>query len=282
MWRQHLARMGAAVHPHLDRTMIASKGCYGIVSQDRFTEGSLLAVVPFWCCISPHVALTSPWGEVLDRICNSVSTLDGAVRVEYSRESLLTLSLLALAMHSESPVKGYLNFIEAECQKFGEMPQHALGEEDAKKLDAIISINEGLLTDHHRSMNANGTSVPLPVLLRSHRLCESRCVDISDNDSILGGPSLVPFVDLINHDNQPNNIVAYVDSPSGLLKDGFNDWYRCITEASTPFLIVVRAVTDIDVGQELTYQYIDAVLDPQLFSNSLYWAARFHFVPQCQ
>ncbi|KPI83392.1 hypothetical protein ABL78_7576 [Leptomonas seymouri] len=283
MWRQICARLNIMTAPSVERQIIESKGCLGLVCKaaDVIEKGEVLAVVPYLACTSPIMALASPWGPQLGSALSSYALEEGGVRVDYSKEGALTTAFTALAMQPRSPLEHYLRHIELDAGGAASL-EAALGPALVAQLKVIEALNGAVVEHIHADLRGYGLTVPLADLQRAHRLCASRCLDIPGSEEFFGGPALVPMADLINHDNQPPNIAIYAESTHrigpllrqhssmNLMNDSFKGYAFCV---------VVRATEQVDGGNELTYQYVDATSDPSLYADKLYWASRFGFVP---
>lgn len=275
--------MGAVVTPSIERRFIDSKGCYGLQckSGDAIPEGEVLAVVPFHCCPSPYVALASPWGKALNAAVGNYTLEDGVVKVDYPRESALTMVFTALAMHPRSPICDYINHITVE-QESDALMQKKLGDTLLRQKQCIDQLHCNMLDRIHCELSDRGIEIEKENLYRAHAICESRCVQVPLSEEVFGGPALVPVVDLVNHSRSSANLSVYV-TPGTSVPQLLRQHSRLSTAGDMlrdhPFCVVMRASQDIGGGAELTYQYIDPEEDPELYANQLYWASRFHFVP---
>eukprot|EP00758_Cryptobia_borreli_P003995 Tbor_TRINITY_DN4111_c0_g1::TRINITY_DN4111_c0_g1_i1::g.26484::m.26484 len=125
--------------------------------------------------------------------------------------------------------------------------------------------------------SASSSSPPLFTLEELHHanaICESRVVTIPSKVDVFNGPALVPWFDLINHDDQEPLVYAEVmetpDLPEKLRK-------------ISPVCVVGVAARDIQPGEHLTYYYDEPIV-PSADANEklkarLMWALRFHYVP---
>lgn len=274
--------MGAFLNPSVRCTFVESKGCNGMVTTNDIAPGEWIAVIPFWACASPTVALSSPWGPALAKACSVQieSAADGA-HLELSRESCLTTAFAALAMQNGSPVRDYLRSIAPDCQT-DEQLRASLSDEEAAKLAMIRQLNARNIQELHGRLAAASLSTSLSDITAAFILCESRCVDIPFSEQVLGGPALVPFVDMLNHNRENDMIaVALVGTPE-LQADARHRWCRDVGADRTPFYVAVRATQHIPTRREITYAYVDPVEDSALYGDKVYWASRFRFIPVIQ
>lgn len=284
MWRQVCARLNIMIAPSVERQFIESKGCAGLACKatDTIDDGEVLAVVPYLACTSPIMALASPWGSQLGAALGSYAMEEGGVRVEYPKEGALTTAFTALAMQPRSPLEHYLRSIELGSREATPLAT-VLGPALSAQLTTIKTLNSAVVERMHADLQAHGVAVSLVDLQRAHRLCASRCLDVPGSEEFFGGPALVPVADLINHDSKPPNIAIYAESTHRLGEllrrhsrmNVMNESFKAYA-----FCVVVRATKSLESGEEMTYQYVDAAADSSLYTDKLYWASRFGFVPQ--
>lgn len=134
MWRQILHRMGARVHPALERTVIKDKQCHGIATCADLRPGALIALIPPWACASPNVALQSPWGRLLEsavpgdivgRKCNR--------QISLPQGSAITTAFLALAMSdTQNPLQAYLAAVDLEHASDDELMERLTPEQSER------------------------------------------------------------------------------------------------------------------------------------------------------
>lgn len=277
------------IAPSVEQQFIASKGCAGLVckAQDTIEDGEVLAVVPYLACTSPIMALASPWGSQLGAALGSYQLEEGGVRVEYAKEGALTTAFTALAMQPRSPLEHYLRSLPStddddNTSAAAASLAAALGPALASQLRTIVALNSAVVARMHADLEQHGVTVSLTDLQRAHRLCASRCLDVPGSAEFLGGPALVPVADLINHDSRPANIAVYAESThrlGPLLQRHSRLNVRDNSYKGYAFCVVVRALAQIDGGEELTYQYVDPTADAALYADKLFWASRFGFIP---
>ncbi|GET88474.1 hypothetical protein, conserved [Leishmania tarentolae] len=283
MWKQVSARLNIMVAPCVEYQYVSTKGCHGLVCKaaDTAREGEVLALVPYLACISPIIALASPWGHQLAAALHTYTVQENSMMVSYSKEAALTTVFTALAMQPRSPLEGYLRHMRVD-EGDNAFLAAALGPDLTAHMRKIDTLNSLLVAQMHEDLSRSHIHVPMDDLERAHRACASRCVDIPNSEKIFGGPSLVPVVDLINHGITEPNVTVYMESTNRLgpllrrhsrlnIMDNF--------VKAGAFCVVVRATRDVMGGTEFTYPYIDPTEDPALYDNKLYWASRFRFVP---
>ncbi|RNE96887.1 hypothetical protein TraAM80_09578 [Trypanosoma rangeli] len=286
MWRHLLQRLGVAVHPALKRHAAPVKQVYGIfcdANSGGLDEGELLCAVPFFHCIAAKVAAASPWGSTLMANASSYTVSGDGVRVEYPSESVITTVFCALVLlFKECPLNSYLQWIELEHEDDASM-QRKLGGPTYAKLQSIKVLNESIIVALCEDASSAGWNVSFDAMSRAHAICSSRCVDVPCSQDVFGGPALVPFVDLINHNEEDPNVVVYVDTIHSLLSllrrsrhlpQVFEDE---ISGGHCPFYVIARAAKEIAAGEELHYRYLDP--HDALARDPLFWASRFHFCP---
>lgn len=132
---------------------------------------------------------------------------------------------------------------------------------------------------------------------RSNRICESRCVRLANDELCFGGPALTPFVDLLNHsDEEPNVTVAVITDDEEIdelvklaRRLGMHGAEYFVhrycgggsgTRRRPPPIVVAVASRDVAEGDEFHYQYVDPGDDAIHWNDAVYWAVRFHFVPE--
>ncbi|KAG5501592.1 hypothetical protein JIQ42_05438 [Leishmania sp. Namibia] len=283
MWRQVSARLNVMVAPCVEQQYVAAKGCHGLVCKaaDTVREGEVLALVPYLACTSPTIALASPWGQQLAAALGTYTLEEDGVRVSYSKEAALTTVFTALAMQPRSPLQGYLRQMHLEEGDEASLAV-ALGPELAAHMKKIDALNSKVMAQMHEDLGHWHIRVPMTDLVRAHRTCASRCVDVPGGEEMFGGPSLVPVVDLINHGITEPNVTVYVEATQRLgpllRRHSRLNIMDNVLKADT-FCVVIRATRDVVGGTEFTYPYIDPAEDPSLYANKLYWASRFRFVP---
>lgn len=150
------------------------------------------------------------------------------------------------------------------------------------------------------SLQQEGAADPFTFaqLCRAHALCESRVLAVpTDLDGtggedeggkegeeevvdVLGGPALIPWLDLVNHSDTPSNVAAAVmRTDTDLLPPALSQ--------IAPLCVVAATRRDVAVGEELTYEYMEALAPAERAALSkeayeqrlLLWATRFHFIP---
>lgn len=283
MWRATLERAGALISGSVERSFISEKSCLGLVCTKSLQSAVPIAVLPFWLCLAPLTALASPWGDRLKSALSSYSVSDGDVRVDYAKESALTTAYTALALTHPSPVREYLSMIDFSNDMNEATLQQKLSQRNRTALEAIDELNTDVLHSIHSDLQDQDLIVPFAALNKAHHLCASRCVAVPCSERALGGPSLVPFVDLINHDPGPPNVevsLLGVNEVHELLSPYLPKQKPKAVIDSTPFHVVVTTSVGIEAGTELHYQYVDEQEDPELSRDALFWASRFRFIPE--
>ncbi|CAC9487396.1 SET domain containing protein [Leishmania donovani] len=283
MWKQASARLNIVVAPCVEYQYVGAKGCHGLVCKaaDTVRDGEVLALVPYLACISPITALASPWGQQLAAALRTYTVEENGVRVSYSKEAALTTVFTALAMQPRSPLEGYLRQMRLD-EGDGTSLAVALGPELTAHMTKIDALNSLVVAQMHEDLSRWHIRVPMADLVRAHRACASRCVDVPDSEEVFGGPSLVPVVDLINHGITEPNVTVYMESTNRLgpllrRHSRLNIMDNLVKAGA--FCVVMRATRDVMGGTEFTYPYIDPTEDPTLYASKLYWASRFRFVP---
>ncbi|CBZ26971.1 conserved hypothetical protein [Leishmania mexicana MHOM/GT/2001/U1103] len=283
MWKQASARLNIMLAPCVAYQYVAAKGCHGLVCKaaDTVRDGEVLALVPYLACISPIMALASPWGQQLAAALRTYTVEENGVRVSYSKEAALTTVFTALAMQPRSPLEEYLRQMRLD-EEDGASLTVALGPELTAHMTKIDALNSLVVAQMHEDLSRWHIRVPMADLVRAHRACASRCVDVPDSEEVFGGPSLVPVVDLINHGITAPNVTVYMESTNRLgpllrRHSRLNIMDNLVKAGA--FCVVVRATRDVMGGTEFTYPYIDPTEDPALYASKLYWASRFRFVP---
>ncbi|SYZ65830.1 hypothetical_protein (plasmid) [Leishmania braziliensis MHOM/BR/75/M2904] len=283
MWKLASARLNVMVAPCVEYQYVATKGCCGLVCKaaDTARDGEVLAVVPCLACTSPFMALASPWGQQLAAALRTYTLEENGVRVTYSKEAALTTAFTALAMQPRSPLEAYLRQMrleEGDCASL----TVALGPEKMVHMKKIDVLNSVVIAHIHEDLSRRHIHVPMADLLRAHRACASRCVDVPGGEEVFGGPSLVPVVDLVNHGITEPNVMVHMESTHRLgpllRRHSRLNIMDNLVKADT-FCVVMRATRDVMGGTEFTYPYADPAEDPSLYANKLYWASRFRFVP---
>ncbi|KAG5479009.1 hypothetical protein LSCM1_02851 [Leishmania martiniquensis] len=283
MWRQVSARLNIMVAPCVEQQYVAAKGCRGLVCKaaDTVREGEVLALVPYFVCTSPIIALASPWGQRLAAALSTYTLEESGVKVSYSKEAALTTAFTALAMQPRSPLEAYLRQMQLDEGDNASLAA-ALGPQLTEHMNKIDALNTMLIAQMHEDLSHWHIRVPMSDLVRAHRACASRCVDVPGGEEVFGGPSLVPVVDLINHGITEPNVTVYVESTQRLgplLRRHSRLNIMDTHLKADAFCVVIRATRDVMGGTEFTYPYIDPAEDPSLYANKLYWASRFRFVP---
>ena len=97
--------------------------------------------------------------------------------------------------------------------------------------------------------------------------------------SLFNGPAFVPGIDLINHSfREPNVAVALVSTEELRSEMEVPDSLLLASEKKCPFYVVALATRELQPGEELHYHYVEP--SDADAHNELFWALRFHFVPQ--
>lgn len=156
-----------------------------------------------------------------------------------------------------------------------------------ERMRAVCELTTRVLEAVAHDMSSSNLSVGMDALQRAHYLCSSRAVVFPDCEEVLGGAALVPFVDLINHDDGPDNVsisLLTAATTQKLLRRkascGDDDVIQPDRlHSKCPFFVVVQARDDIAAGEELVYSYIDRESDDALYRQPLFWATRFGFIP---
>ncbi|EKF26021.1 hypothetical protein MOQ_010300 [Trypanosoma cruzi marinkellei] len=287
MWRHLLGRLGVAVHPALQREVSRAKDVYGIFCDANsvgLDEGELLCFVPFFHCIAANIAAASPWGPTLMGGVSSYTVAVDGVHVEYPKLSAVTTVFCALVLLlEECSLNSYLQWISIE-QEIDADTQRKLGSSAHAKIKIIKSINKSIIGVLCEDMSKLGWNIPVEVMSLAHGICSSRCVDVPRSKEVFGGPAFVPFVDLINHDDDEPNVAVYVDTMQSLRtlllrsKTFPQVFEEGISVDHCPFYVIARAAKNISASEELHYRYIDP--HDALASDPLFWASRFHFCPE--
>ncbi|RNF10655.1 uncharacterized protein Tco025E_06763 [Trypanosoma conorhini] len=262
---------------------------------NRFTEFSVMRTPaawtranccvssPFFHCIAANVAAASPWGPALMAKVSSYTVSGDGVRVEYPKESAVTTVFCALVLCLEGcPLNSYLRWIALEQEADADV-RRKLGGPAYARLQAIKDLNESIIAALCEDASSAGWNLPPDAMRRAHAICSSRCVDVPRSRDVFGGPALVPFVDLINHDEEEPNVAVYVDTIDALrpllrrskrLPEAFADG---VGDGHCPFYVLARAAKEVAAGEELHYRYLDP--SDALARDPLFWASRFHFCP---
>ncbi|ORC87857.1 uncharacterized protein TM35_000191010 [Trypanosoma theileri] len=286
MWRHHLRRLEIVVHPELRRQVVPMKQIHGIFCSSEsngIDEGELLCCVPFFNTIATNIAIASPWGTELMHAISSYSVIADGVKVDYSKESAITTVFCALAMlYGRNPLSDYLQWISLERGDEDEI-RRKLGDDGYIKLQTIDKLNNSILLALCEDAAKIGSRIPVEAMDKAHKICSSRCVDVPRSHKIFGGPSLVPFMDLINHSDKEPNVAVYMDTASSLRdalrnsKKLSKDVFEKFCSTQCPFYVIARTTRDVAAGEELHYQYVDTRTDSA--QDLLFWASRFHFCP---
>ncbi|KAG5504888.1 hypothetical protein JKF63_04334 [Porcisia hertigi] len=283
MWKQVSSRLNIMVAPCVEQQFVAAKGCHGLVCKaaDTVMEGEVLAVVPYLACISPIVALASPWGQQLAAALSTYTLEENGVKVSYSKEAALTTAFTALAMQPRSPLEDYLRHMRLDEWDDASLAA-SLGPKLMAHAKTIDVLNTALVAQIQEDLSRWHIRVPMADLERAHQACASRCVDVPGGEEVFGGPSLVPVVDLINHGIVEPNVTVYMESThrlGSLLRHHSRLNIMDDLIKGNAFCVVMRATRDVMGGTEFTYPYVDPTEDPSLYASKLYWASRFRFVP---
>ncbi|KAH9600542.1 SET domain [Trypanosoma melophagium] len=286
MWRHLLRRLDIVLHPELRREVVTMKPIHGIFcssGSDGIDEGELLCCVPFFNTIATNIAVASPWGTELMRAISSYSVMAEGVQVDYSKESAITTVFCALVMlYGNNALSDYLQWISLEKGDRDEI-RRKLGDDGYARLQTIEKLNNSIILALCKDAVKIGSEVPVEVMDKAHKICSSRCVDVPRSHKIFGGPSLVPFLDLINHSEKEPNVAVYIGTVSSLRdalcesKKLTKDVFEKVNIGRCPFFVIVRAAKDIAAGEELHYQYVDAISDSA--QDLLFWVSRFQFCP---
>lgn len=171
------------------------------------------------------------------------------------------------------------------------------------------------LVERHTSLGSRFPCPSLQDLHLAHALCESRCLQVPSSplssvdqhhhhqqqpgdewdadkatssttttavvDDVFQGPTLVPGIDLLNHASlheEPNVAVALVPVQE-LVEEMAVPRELLLAQGTTcPLYVVALATRDLRAGEELRYHYVDPSDDDDA-QNALFWALRFHFLP---
>lgn len=286
-------------------------------------SGSLLAMIPIGSVISPTTVRWSPFGPLLlDAIGGGDRTAPMGNNTTLTFSHLTCLVTTATALHlgdPNSPWNDYLGLVAAPAvaniddrviastvinahaiarrRRTGDVDQLRAKYFDVRR--ATVEILKGIIDDLHKLDRHSTKLVTLDQLIVAHRLCESRCTkiaDFADEDDIsdaaagvddegsLGGPSLVPWVDLINHSfDEPNVTVGVVTDEADLreyyelaLRTGMtnSDVFR---DGKYPPAVIAIASQPLCAHEELHCCYVDR--NDALVDDLLFWALRFYFDP---
>lgn len=177
-------------------------------------------------------------------------------------------------------------------------------------MSQYLSALHQALVERHTSLGSRFPCPCLQDLHLAHALCESRCLQVpssppssvdrdhqqqqqygderdaekatsSTMDDVFQGPTLVPGIDLLNHASlheEPNVAVALVPVQE-LVEEMAVPRELLLAQGTTcPLYVVALATRDLRAGEELRYHYVDPADDDDA-QNALFWALRFHFLP---
>lgn len=177
-------------------------------------------------------------------------------------------------------------------------------------MSEYLSALHQALVERHTSLGSRFPCPSLQDLHLAHALCESRCLQVPSSsveeqqqqqpgderdadkatsstattavvDDVFQGPTLVPGIDLLNHASlheEPNVAVALVPTQVLVEEMAVPRELLLAQGTSCPLYVVALATRDLQAGEELRYHYVDPADDDDA-QNALFWALRFHFLP---
>uniref|UniRef100_A0A7S4KTB5 SET domain-containing protein n=1 Tax=Guillardia theta TaxID=55529 RepID=A0A7S4KTB5_GUITH len=233
----------------------------GLFANRSFKAGDVTVAVPLEFCIFHEIDLEDVKyedGQVVIDAAGNISDLDKK-RIAWTSEIALTGKLMEVLEKAAFDGTGFWSeywwlFPTTDSKEIPSNLTRAMLEEFAT-VDPHVSL---LLLDHRAKLRAaweklKGTGGVPPVLFWANSMVLSRCFHFWDQQvdgkkRSRGG--LVPFIDLLNHDREPNcRLIQHGDR------------------------ICAEACRDIEAGEELTHPYARNVPNLAIFT-------RFGFVEQ--